>query len=204
MIAPLEAYEAIVGSSVLTQLRRLGEKLAGLRVVHVNSTREGGGVAEILEWMIPHMRDVGVDASWEVIHGNEPVLRNHQGHPQRPAGEAGRPADEGLEDLPGGKRKERGKAPAASYGGGHRRHSRSPAGPAAEAMPRSQGEMDLARPHRHQPAVPARVEGPSHLCGQIRCEHLLDGGIRPAPAIPAVPGPAQHRPVEREKPGPGP
>ena len=69
MIAPLEAYEAIVGSSVLTQLRRLGEKLAGLRVVHVNSTREGGGVAEILEWMIPHMRDVGVDASWEVIHG---------------------------------------------------------------------------------------------------------------------------------------
>jgi trehalose synthase len=70
MIAPLEVYETIVGSSVLAQLRRLGEKLAGLRVVHVNSTREGGGVAEILEWMVPHMRDVGVDASWEVIHGN--------------------------------------------------------------------------------------------------------------------------------------
>ena len=70
MIAPLESYEAIVGSSVLAQLRRLGEKLTGLRVVHVNSTREGGGVAEILEWMIPHMRDVGVDASWEVINGN--------------------------------------------------------------------------------------------------------------------------------------
>jgi trehalose synthase len=59
MIAPLETYEAIVGSSVLAQLRRLGEKLSGLRVVHVNSTREGGGVAEILEWMVPHMRDVG-------------------------------------------------------------------------------------------------------------------------------------------------
>ena len=70
MIAPLESYEAIVGSSVLAQLRRLGEKLTGLRVVHVNSTREGGGVAESLEWMIPHMRDVGVDASWEVINGN--------------------------------------------------------------------------------------------------------------------------------------
>jgi trehalose synthase len=27
-------------------------------------------VAEILEWMVPLMRDVGVDASWEVIHGN--------------------------------------------------------------------------------------------------------------------------------------
>jgi trehalose synthase len=70
MIAPLKSYEAIVGSSVLAQLRRLGEKLTGLRVVHVNSTREGGGVAEILEWMVPHMREVGVDASWEVINGN--------------------------------------------------------------------------------------------------------------------------------------
>lgn len=66
----LASYEAIVGSSAVAQLRRLGEKLAGLRVVHVNSTREGGGVAEILEWMVPLMRNVGVDASWELIHGN--------------------------------------------------------------------------------------------------------------------------------------
>jgi trehalose synthase len=66
----LAAYESIVGSSAVAQLRRLGEKLAGLRVVHVNSAREGGGVAEILEWMAPLMRNVGVDASWEVINGN--------------------------------------------------------------------------------------------------------------------------------------
>lgn len=70
MTAPLAAYEAIVGSSAVAQLRRLGEKLAGLRVVHVNSTRERGGVAETLEWMVPVMRDVGLDASWEVVHGD--------------------------------------------------------------------------------------------------------------------------------------
>ncbi len=69
MSSSLAAYEAIVGSSVVSQLRRIGEKLAGQRVVHVNSTRQGGGVAEILEWMVPHMQDVGVDATWEVIHG---------------------------------------------------------------------------------------------------------------------------------------
>ncbi len=66
----LAAYEAIAGSAAVTQLRRLGEKLSGFRIVHVNSTREGGGVAEILEWMVPNMTDVGLDASWEVIHGN--------------------------------------------------------------------------------------------------------------------------------------
>lgn len=69
MSLPLAAYEGVVGAPVLAQLRRLGEKLAGTRVVHVNSTREGGGVAEILEWMVPLMRDLGLDASWEVIEG---------------------------------------------------------------------------------------------------------------------------------------
>jgi trehalose synthase len=70
MTSPLAAYEGIVGPAVLRQLRQLGEKLAGTRVVHVNSTREGGGVAEILEWMTPIMRELGLDASWEVIDGN--------------------------------------------------------------------------------------------------------------------------------------
>ena len=56
MSTPLGSYEGIVGPAVLRQLRQLGEKLAGIRVVHVNSTREGGGVAEILEWMVTIMR----------------------------------------------------------------------------------------------------------------------------------------------------
>ena len=37
----LSSYEGIVGSAVIRQLRQLGEKLAGTRIVHVNSTREG-------------------------------------------------------------------------------------------------------------------------------------------------------------------
>ncbi len=71
MTLPLAAYEGVVGASVVGQLRRLGEKLAGLRVVHVNSTREGGGVAEILEWMVPLMQSLGLDARWEVIRGDQ-------------------------------------------------------------------------------------------------------------------------------------
>jgi len=70
MSAPLSAYEGIVGSAVIRQLRRMGEKLAGARIVHVISTREGGGVAEILEWMTPLMTELGLKASWEIIHGS--------------------------------------------------------------------------------------------------------------------------------------
>jgi len=69
MTASLAAYEGIVGATVLRQLHRFGEKLSGVRVVHVNSTREGGGVAEILEWMTRLMLELGVTTSWEVLRG---------------------------------------------------------------------------------------------------------------------------------------
>jgi trehalose synthase len=66
----LEAYEAVAGKDVLNHLRQLARPLAGLRVVHVNSTRVGGGVAEILHKMVPLMQALGLDAAWEVIQGD--------------------------------------------------------------------------------------------------------------------------------------
>lgn len=66
----LKAYEPIVGRPVVDQLRGLGEGLKNIRVVHVNSTREGGGVAEILTWMEPLMLELGIDTRWEVITGS--------------------------------------------------------------------------------------------------------------------------------------
>lgn len=65
----LEAYREIIGTPVIQQITALGGRLQGTRVVHVNSTSEGGGVAEILSWMVPLMRELGLDASWEVIRG---------------------------------------------------------------------------------------------------------------------------------------
>ncbi len=90
MSMTLSAYEKIAGPSAITQLHRLGKKLKGRKVVHVNSTREGGGVAEILEWMIPLMRDVGLDASWEVIQGTEEFFEVTKGIHN---GLQGRPVD---------------------------------------------------------------------------------------------------------------
>ncbi len=55
----------------MSQLRQLAHELAGATVVHVNSTKEGGGVAEILNWLVPLMNELGLIASWEVIEGNE-------------------------------------------------------------------------------------------------------------------------------------
>ena len=65
----LDRYEEIVGHLEVDRLRRLAERLAGKRIVHVNSTRSGGGVAEILGWMVPLLEELGINASWETVEG---------------------------------------------------------------------------------------------------------------------------------------
>jgi trehalose synthase len=65
----LDRYQEVVGQREIDRLRHLAAGLAGKRVVHVNSTRTGGGVAEILGWMIPMMQELGIDAQWEVVSG---------------------------------------------------------------------------------------------------------------------------------------
>jgi len=71
MTCSLNDYVPIVGKAAIDQLRQLADDIAGIRIVHVNSTRVGGGVAEILSWMIPLMRELGIDAVWEVIEGSD-------------------------------------------------------------------------------------------------------------------------------------
>jgi len=67
----LDTYAEVVGADVIDQLRQLAEPLKGMKVVHVNSTKVGGGVAEILHNLIPLKRELGIDASWEVINGDD-------------------------------------------------------------------------------------------------------------------------------------
>ncbi len=67
----LNRYAEHAGRDAIGQLRQLAGLLTGQKVVHVNSTRRGGGVAEILEAMVPLMQELGMDASWEVIEGTD-------------------------------------------------------------------------------------------------------------------------------------
>jgi trehalose synthase len=51
-------------------LLHLADRVQGRRFLHVNSTRDGGGVAEILNRLVPIMRDLGIKAEWSVIEGD--------------------------------------------------------------------------------------------------------------------------------------
>lgn len=67
----LDEYVSIVGQSVIDDLRLLSEKLKGRVVQHINSTAVGGGVAEILNRMVPLLKELGVETLWDVIKGGE-------------------------------------------------------------------------------------------------------------------------------------
>src|SRR6266550_7057349 len=65
----LSDYENVIGADEVAEIRRLAGFLKGARVQHVNSTAVGGGVAEILARLVPLMRDVGIDARWDIFQG---------------------------------------------------------------------------------------------------------------------------------------
>ncbi len=66
----INQYSGISPKGDLQLIQSLCKKLKGRSFLHVNSTREGGGVAEILNRMIPLLQDLGIDARWEVIEGD--------------------------------------------------------------------------------------------------------------------------------------
>lgn len=66
----LEDYRDIVGDEIISQIFRKSKGLYGKKILHVNSSHQGGGVAEILNHLVPLMSDLGIDVDWRVIHGN--------------------------------------------------------------------------------------------------------------------------------------
>lgn len=71
----LASYQECCGADVVEQLRELARPLRGIRVLHVNATPYGGGVAEILRSQIPLLRDLGLQADWKLITGGEAFFR---------------------------------------------------------------------------------------------------------------------------------
>ncbi len=67
----LNAYQRVAGKDAVDHLQQLSAPLKGAKFVHVNSTRVGGGVAEILMKMVPLMNELGIETSWEVITGED-------------------------------------------------------------------------------------------------------------------------------------
>jgi trehalose synthase len=64
-------YEKIIGEEQTEQIRELARELRGARVLHINATAFGGGVAELLGTLVPLMRNLGLEADWQVMYGSD-------------------------------------------------------------------------------------------------------------------------------------
>ena len=69
----IERYVGTIDGEVLADIQRAARSIYGLRVLHVNSTYHGGGVAGMLSSLVPLMNDVGVNADWNLLYG-DPAL----------------------------------------------------------------------------------------------------------------------------------
>ncbi|HNR68624.1 MAG TPA: glycosyltransferase [bacterium] len=66
----LSDYRAIVGDETISTLYRTARKLYGKKILQINSTYVGGGVAEILNSLTPLLVDAGVESDWRILNGN--------------------------------------------------------------------------------------------------------------------------------------
>ena len=62
-----ESYHPFISDQLASELRSLANDLGHLRFVHINSTATGGGVAEILQSMVPLMNSLGIATERVVI-----------------------------------------------------------------------------------------------------------------------------------------
>jgi len=67
----LDEYIPIVGKSIIDDLHLIADRLKGKTIQHINSTAVGGGVAEILNRMVPLLKELSVETRWDVIKGGE-------------------------------------------------------------------------------------------------------------------------------------
>jgi trehalose synthase len=67
---PIDHYAPLLGAAEIDELRALARPLQGRVVQMVNSTPVGGGVAEILNRLIPLLEELGIKIQWDVIEGD--------------------------------------------------------------------------------------------------------------------------------------
>jgi len=63
----LDRYRRFVGEELLSHIYDVAASLAGLHILHYNTTAKGGGVAELLNSLLPVMEELGIKHTWKVI-----------------------------------------------------------------------------------------------------------------------------------------
>jgi len=88
-IQKLEEYKGLILKELFEEIESLAKPLKNLKVIMVNSTPRGGGVAEVLKSLIPLMKGAGIKAEWYTIpprdlNFSKEILKGYGIDPSRP------------------------------------------------------------------------------------------------------------------------
>lgn len=78
-VASLDQYSLAVGSEMIEQLKKAAKPLVGKKIVEINSTAIGGGVAELLSSQIPMCQELGLNSEWYVIPPDDRFFQTTKG-----------------------------------------------------------------------------------------------------------------------------
>ena len=62
-----DLYSEIIDFKLHEEIIKLADKFRGRRILHINSTEAGGGVAQLLKSVVPLTKDLGIDSHWYVV-----------------------------------------------------------------------------------------------------------------------------------------
>lgn len=67
----IDDYSELLGPDIIEELRELAEPLQGARVLNLNISAFGTGVADLLSAAVPLLTDLGIDCHWQVVRAGE-------------------------------------------------------------------------------------------------------------------------------------
>jgi trehalose synthase len=74
-VPSLKEYAKVVGEEKIAELKEISERVKGTKILELNSTPYGGGVAEMLFSSVPFLNELGIADEWKVIRGNEDFFK---------------------------------------------------------------------------------------------------------------------------------
>jgi trehalose synthase len=95
----IERYVEWVGEEAVANIFRAARSLYGVRLLEVSSTFHGGGVAGMLNSLIPLFNDVGINADWSLLYGDPALFQVTKRLHNAMQGEAVRLSDREVENY---------------------------------------------------------------------------------------------------------
>lgn len=71
----IDKYESLVGKKRIQKIKKRCQQLKNKKIVLINSTKHGGGVAQILKSITPFFQSAGLNISWHVFKANQEFFK---------------------------------------------------------------------------------------------------------------------------------